>query len=108
MNHSTKSDAKFRYNNKNWFGKLSAALVLGFTLTIGLTGLLLHYGFGHVGIFSSHGQFLMWLVSPIWLSILSFCFLFRTGLHAWIYLLSANALIWGTVVASPLLKFNSL
>ncbi len=108
MNKTNRSEKDFRYSSENWLGKVCAAIVLGFTLTIGLTGLLLHYGFGQVGIFSTEGQFLMWLMCPIWLSILSACFLFRTSLHAWFYLTAANFTVWAGVLSSPLFSLNNL
>ncbi|MBB6523606.1 hypothetical protein [Pseudoteredinibacter isoporae] len=89
-----KSLVKFRYSNKQWLAKLSAAIILGFTLTIALTGLLMEFVFGPVAVFSVQGQFLMWIIAPIWVLILSSCFVFRSGLQAWLYLGAANFLIW--------------
>jgi hypothetical protein len=37
----------------------------------------------------------MWMVPPIWLGVLSFCFLFRSGLSAWLWLGGANILTFG-------------
>lgn len=85
---------RFRYSNKQWLAKLSAAVLLGFTLTIALTGLLMDFVFGPVAVFSIHGQFLMWMIAPVWVAILSSCFIFRSGLRAWLYLGAANLLLW--------------
>lgn len=92
---STDNSAKrFRYTNKQWLAKLSAAIILGFLLTVAVTGLLMDLVFGPVFIFSVQGQFLMWSIAPIWVLILSSCFIFRSGLRAWCYLAAANLAIW--------------
>lgn len=103
-NSNTSAVKRFRYSTKGWLAKSSAGLILGFSLCLGLTGLLLRYGFGEVSTFSAHGQFLMWLMSPGWLLVASLSFLFRSGLKAWLYLGAANLLIWAVVLASPLLR----
>ncbi|MFT3964561.1 MAG: hypothetical protein QM690_01605 [Sphingobium sp.] len=80
--------------SRDWFGKASAAVVLGFTLTLALTctfGAIFAKGDAY---FSPQGQVAMWLVSPVWCSILSFCFLFRSGARAWGWLGVANIFAW--------------
>lgn len=80
--------------SRDWFGKASAAVVLGFTLTLALTctfGAILAKGDAY---FSPQGQMAMWLVSPIWCLILSLCFLFRSGARAWGWLAAANIVAW--------------
>lgn len=82
--------------SRDWFGKASAALVLGFTLALGLTSIFGWY-FQDAGnpLFSAQGQMAMWLMAPIWAGILSFCFLFGSGPRAWAWLGAANLLAWG-------------
>ncbi len=80
--------------SRGWFGKASAATVLGFTLAIALTasfGAIFSEGDGY---FTAQGQLAMWLVSPIWCTVLGFCFFFRTGLRAWLWLGLGNVLAW--------------
>ena len=89
-------------DSRNWFGKACAGVILGLLLAIGIAGLILNFGFGDIYIFSIQGQFLMWLVAPLWACILSFCFLFRTGFTAWVWLGAINSVIWIAVSASPL------
>lgn len=48
---------------------------------------------------SAHGQIAMWAMAPLWSGILSSCFLFRTGLRAWSWLLLANLVLWGAYAA---------
>lgn len=86
--------------SRNWFGKAAAGTVLGFMLALGLTGIFAWFGPGEVGFFSVEAQFTMWMMSPIWALILSFCFLFRTGLSAWIWLGAANLVVWGLLYGS--------
>src|SRR5690606_29302705 len=61
----------------NWFGKASAGFILGLAIAIGISGLLTWAMDLGDTLFSLEGQFTMWMVSPIWCGILSFCFLFR-------------------------------
>lgn len=86
--------SRIKYTNKNWLSKLLAGLVLGLLISIGVGGLILKYNFGDIGIYSIQGQFLMWITAPLWLAILSICFLFRSGVSAWFYLGAGNMLIW--------------
>jgi len=88
--------------SRDWFGKTSAAVVLGFTLTLALTCL-----FGAVfakgdAYFSPQGQMAMWLFSPVWCLILSLCFLFRSGARAWAWLAAANILAWALYAVARL------
>jgi hypothetical protein len=88
--------------SRDWFGKVSAAVVLGFTLTLALTctfAALLARGDAY---FSPQGQMAMWLVSPIWCLILSFCFLFRSAARAWAWLAAANVVAWALYVGARL------
>ncbi|TIX51660.1 hypothetical protein [Alteraurantiacibacter aquimixticola] len=80
--------------SKNWFGKASAGLILGFALALGISGIL--YRSIDVGddIFSLPAQFTMWAMGPIWAGILSFCFLFRSGVRAWLWLGGATLAVW--------------
>jgi len=86
-----------KLSSKDWFGKASAALILGFFIALGVDGILLQTILGGVPMFSEEHQIAMWIVSPIYSIILSFCFFFRSGLRAWSWLALANAIIWGTI-----------
>lgn len=81
-------------SSRDWFGKASAATLLGFTLALALTStfqLLLARGDAY---FSAWGQIAMWLMAPIWCGVLGFCFLFRSSARAWGWLAAANLLAW--------------
>jgi hypothetical protein len=78
----------------DWMSKSLAGVLLGFALALALAGL-----FAHLGPEGLEGrnkyQLVMWLVAPIWLGVVSFVFLFRSGLRAWLWLGGAALLAHG-------------
>ena len=84
-----------KLSSRDWFGKASAGLLLGFFIAVGLSGIFARFGPGEVSSFSIQHQFTMWLIAPLLAGILSFCFLFRSGLRAWGWLGITNLVIWG-------------
>jgi hypothetical protein len=86
-------------SSRDWFGKIAAAFVLGFTFALGLSGLFrFATGYGDA-YFSSKGQLGMWIMALTWPLILSFVLLFRSTLRAWLWLALANVVIWIPLVA---------
>lgn len=83
-----------KLTSKDWLGKVSAALVLGFALSIALTCIFAAIFSKGDGYFTAQGQMAMWLVSPIWCLILGLCFLFRSTARAWAVLGAANLIAW--------------
>lgn len=83
-----------KLTSKDWFGKVSAALVLGFTLAIALTCTFSKLFSTGDSYFTAQGQMAMWLASPIWCLILGLCFLFRSTARAWAVLGAANLVAW--------------
>jgi hypothetical protein len=82
------------HSSRDWLGKASAGLILGFALSLGLSGLLAAaIGVGDT-YFSTRGQLTMWVIAPLWCGFLSFCFLFRSGRRAWLWLGAATAAVW--------------
>lgn len=79
-------------SSRNWFGRASAGVILGMSLAIGLSGLMAWFGPGGLTAGGGKLQFNMWMVSPLWLLILSLVFLFRTGPRAWFWLGLVNLL----------------
>lgn len=86
-------------SSRDWFGKVSAALPLGFTLALGVSGLLAWALGVNDTFFSTRGQLTMWSMAPVWAGVVSLCFLFRTTLRAWGWLLLANLLVWMLLLA---------
>ena len=78
----------------HWWVKTLAGLILGLLLSYAFVMIFAWYGPGGIDA-PVKVQFNMWLISPIWLLILSFTYLFKTGLKAVIYLLLANILAYG-------------
>lgn len=77
----------------DWIAKILAGTVLGFGLAIALAGLFAWAGPGGP-LAANKYQLSMWMVPPIWLGVLSFCFLFRSGLRAWLWLGGGNLLAY--------------
>ena len=80
--------------SRNWFGKASAGVILGLAIAVGLSGLLVWALDVENTYFSTKGQLTMWVISPLWCGILSFCFFFTSGARAWLWLGVATALVW--------------
>ncbi|MBU2979909.1 hypothetical protein [Alteromonas sp. C1M14] len=81
----------------HWWSKTIASAVLGLTLAFAIIGLFAWYGPGGIN-GANKNQFNMWMISPIWLAIISFSFLFRTGTRAFLFLGGANVICWGLFV----------
>lgn len=88
---------KHQLSSSDWFGKASAAMVLGFLLALGAAGLFRTLAGIDDAYFSTKGQFSMWMMAPIWALILSLCFFFRSGARAWTWLAAANVVLWGLI-----------
>jgi len=84
-----------RLQSRHWFGKSCAGVLLGFGLAVALSGLFAWLGPGGIAADSGKTQFNMWLISPIWAGVLSFVFLFRDSLRAWLWLGAANLAAFG-------------
>ncbi|CAN7333297.1 hypothetical protein LJR225_001929 [Phenylobacterium sp. LjRoot225] len=86
-----------KLTSRDWFGKTCAGVVLGFTLALAVSGLFAWFGPGGAGTDggADKAQFNMWLISPLWVGVLSFVFLFRNPRRAWLWLALANLLAFG-------------
>lgn len=92
-------DKSLELTSRDWFGKVSATVVLGFTLSLALTCAFEAMFSSGDAYFSAQGQIAMWLMAPIWCALLSFCFLFRSTARAWSWLAVANLLAWALYAA---------
>lgn len=88
--------------SRDWFGKISAAAILGFPLTLALTCIFATLCATDDDVFSAQRQLAMWLASPIWCAILGLCFLFGSSARAWGWLALANLLAWALYIATRL------
>lgn len=81
-------------SSRDWLGKAAAGLVLGYALAIGISGLVAWFTPGGIEGGGGKLQFVMWITAPVIAGVLSFCFLFRTGLRAWSWLGLANLVVF--------------
>ncbi|GAC17862.1 hypothetical protein [Paraglaciecola arctica] len=77
----------------HWWLKTFAGAILGFTFSYAIVAIFAWFGSGGIGA-TAKIQFNMWMISPIWLLVLSFSYLFKTGVKAIIYLLSFNIIAY--------------
>ncbi len=84
--------AKQQTLHNDWLSKTVAGLILGFTAALGLSGvfLLIVSEMNR----SASAQLVMWLLSPMWLTLLSTVYLFRNGLWAWSWLALLNVMVY--------------
>lgn len=78
----------------DWWSKSIACCLLGLTLSFAIMGLFAWYGPGGIGAVNKD-QFTMWMVPFIWLIIVAFGFLFKSGRSASLWLGAANLACWG-------------
>ncbi|AFI84545.1 hypothetical protein [Methylophaga nitratireducenticrescens] len=76
----------------DWILKTFAGLIAGFFIALAVSGLffLLPLTIDR----SAEAQLIMWLQALVWLTILSTCYLFRTGIKAWLWLTGVNLLLY--------------
>lgn len=91
---TTKPSATKANIQPDWWSKTFAGCVLGASLALALSGLFAWLGPGGITA-DNKVQVNMWLISPLWVLIFSFVFLFRTGLRAILWLSLANFLAYG-------------
>jgi len=84
----------------DWLSKTLAGLLLGLFLSLACSAVFMQLPLTIA--MSVKVQLAMWSVAPIWLFVLSLCFLFPTGQRAWLWLGLANLLV---VVIYGLLRF---
>jgi len=77
----------------HWWGKTLVGLFFGLTLAYGLIAIFAWFGPGGIDA-KDKVQFNMWMISPIWLLVLSLVYLFKTTKTAFLYLFSTNVAIY--------------
>ena len=92
-----KEAARVRLQSRHWFGKTVAGAVLGIGLALALSGLFAWLSPGGIDADGGKAQFNMWLMAPLWAGVLSFVYLFRDSLRAWLWLGAANALAFAAL-----------
>ena len=91
-----KEAARVRLQSRHWFGKTMAGFFLGYALAVAFSGVIAVLTPGG---FAGEGkvQFNMWMVAPVWATVLGFVYLFGNSLRAWLWLGAANVVAWGVV-----------
>ncbi|MBO9644431.1 hypothetical protein ABIC63_005774 [Pseudacidovorax sp. 1753] len=83
---------------RDWLAKTLAGIVPGLGLALGVSALFdLAAASLPIGV---RAQLAMWLVPPVWFGTLGLCFLFGSGLRAWLWLGAANMAVfslWGAL-----------
>ncbi len=74
---------------KGWLGKTLAGTFCGLAIALVASGFFLLPDTKYNTVFDKY-QIAMWMVPPIWLAVLSFCYLFRDALRAWLWLGGAS------------------
>ncbi|MDK2593500.1 hypothetical protein [Pseudoalteromonas obscura] len=95
--------AQYNKIQPHWWIKTFAGVIGGFFLTLGLVGIFAWLG--PTGLTEQiteeqrlwKTQFNMWIITPIWLLILCFVYMFKTGRQAWLYL-GVSAVISNVIV----------
>jgi len=92
------SAARQRLQSGHWLGKTLAAVVLGYTLSMALSGVIALLTPGGL---DGEGkvQFNMWMIAPLWAGVLGFVHLFRDSRRAWLWLGVANVVAFGLLWA---------
>lgn len=81
----------------DWISKTLAGGVAGLTLAVALLGLFAWLGPGGIDA-PDKVQVVMWLVPPLWMTIFSLTYLFRSGLQAWACLGGGNLLAYAALI----------
>jgi len=82
----------------HWWRKSLIGVFMGLSFTYALVGIFAWYGPGGINA-PMKVQFNMWIVSPIWLTIMSFSFMFKTAFTAFRTLLIANIIAYSIFLA---------
>ncbi len=77
----------------DWWSKSIAGCLLGFTFALAVSGVFAWVGPGGIEA-PNKVQFNMWIIAPIWMLILSFSYLFKTGVRAISWLVALNLLAY--------------
>lgn len=82
---------------RDWISKTLAGLILGFALAMATSGVFSKVTMDMAS--ASRIQLAMWMVPPIWMVVFGFVYFFTSGFRAWIWLLTANFMVWGIFLA---------
>ncbi|WP_025885874.1 hypothetical protein [Asaia prunellae] len=81
-------------DNRRWLAKALAGLIPGAVLSLGVMVLVGHLCGSTGNPMTMSAQWLMWLAAFLWIICICACFLFRTGLGAWLGFGWMACLVW--------------
>lgn len=74
---------------EGWLGKTLAGVFCGLAIALIASGFFMLPDTRHNTVYDKY-QIAMWIVPPIWLAVLSACYLFRDAWRAWLWLGGAS------------------
>jgi len=86
---------------RDWVSKTIAGTVLGLALALAAGGAVMRLSSATPMIAA---QFAMWIVPPVWMGVLSLCYLFRNGLRTWLWLGAATLLAYALLYAPDVIR----
>lgn len=81
-------------SNRGWVGKVSAGLICGFLLGLGISGLFKYLVDAGPALYGIESMVSIQLFPIVWTPIVSFCFLFPSTRSAWLWLGLTTVLLW--------------
>ena len=76
---------KYQPIKEDWLSKTLAGGLLGLALALIASSLFANLGPGGLDA-PDKSQFNMWIVPPLWMTVFSLVYMFRSGLRAWLWL----------------------
>ncbi|MEC5397563.1 hypothetical protein [Uliginosibacterium sp. H1] len=83
----------------DWWSKTSAGAILGLGLALSLTGLYAYLAPGGIDAPGGRYSLMRFLEAFVWIAVFGFCFLFRSGRAAWVWLGAANLIAFAALFA---------
>ncbi|HEX5660748.1 MAG TPA: hypothetical protein VFX59_26325 [Polyangiales bacterium] len=83
---------------RDWGSKTLAGALLGLSLALACSALFARLAGGIAP--PIRAQLTMWMVMPIWLSVLGATYFFESGKRAWLWLALANVVAAGLLAAA--------
>jgi hypothetical protein len=86
---------------RDWVSKTLAGTLLGLSLAFACSAVFAHLAAGLAP--PLRAQLAMWMVIPVWLTVLSCVYLFRSGKRAWLWLGLVNIAVAGVLAVARFL-----